>query len=62
MARWFRCFKTKEEQRKWEQEQSSDPDFKLCMRMTAKELEKDLCLPDGQLDKYKYATIYKYVD
>lgn len=59
--RMYQCFRTKEEQKAWEKEQKSkNSDFRVCMRMTAKQLEKDLCMANGTFGEYKHATIYSY--
>ena len=61
MARWYQCFETMEERKAWEKKkQAENKRFKVCMRMTAKQLEQDLYMPKGELDKYKYATIYTF--
>ena len=61
MARWWKAFETKEERAAWEKaEKQDDPNFKVCMRMTVAQLEKDLHMPAGRLAPMKYATIYRY--
>ena len=57
MARWYQMFGTQEERKSWEKEQKEkDQKFRVCMRMTAKQLKKDL--PFVQIDGYKYAIIW----
>ena len=57
MARWYQMFSTQEERKAWEKERKEkDQKFRVCMRMTAKQLKKDL--PFVQIDGYKYATIW----
>ena len=62
MDRYYKNFKTQAERTAWEKEQAaSNPNFKVCMRMTAAQLGKDLGFPKGYLaaDGYKYSTIYR---
>lgn len=57
MARYYQMFRTKEERKMWETEQKKeDTKFRVCMRMTAKQLKKDL--PFVETEDYKYATIW----
>ena len=59
--RLYKCFKTTEERKAWETERKKDnPKFRVCMRMTARELEKDMYMEKGTLSEYKTATIYTY--
>lgn len=59
MARWYKCFATKDEQKAWESEQkNANENFRVCMRMKPKQLEKELYMPKGSLEKYDFATIY----
>lgn len=58
MARYYRVFKTKEELKAWETEKKKkDPKFRVCMRMTAKQLQKYF-LPYVIIEDYKYAIIW----
>lgn len=62
MRQW-RAFETKEQQEAFEKEQSElYPDFKVCMRMTGKELEKEMYMPEGRMDGCDYVTVYRYED
>ena len=57
MARYYQMFKTQGERKAWEIEQKKrDTKFRACMRMTAKQLKKDL--PFVEIEDYKYATIW----
>lgn len=57
MARYYQMFETKEERTAWEKDRKEkDPKFRVCMRMTAKQLKKDL--PFVDIGKFKYATIW----
>jgi len=58
--RLYKCFKTAEEQKAWEASQKNTPGFRVCMRMTARELEKDMYMEKGTLSEYKKATVYTY--
>ena len=43
MARYYQMFRTQEERKAWETEQKKkDTKFRVCMRMTAEQLKKDL--------------------
>lgn len=56
--RLWKAFVTREEQKDFEAEhKANNPDFRVCMRMTAKQLEKDMC-GTVKLDGYKYVTVY----
>lgn len=62
MNRYYKNFRTKEDRTAWEKEQAAkNPGFKVCMRMTAMELEKEMHFPKGFLvdDGFKYSTIYR---
>lgn len=61
MNRYYKNFRTKEERAACENEQAaSNPGFKVCMRMTAKQLEKDMCCPGLYTGSgYNYSTIYR---
>lgn len=61
MDRYYKNFRTKEDRTAWEKEQAaSNPGFKVCMRMTAKQLEKDMHAPGLYTGEgYKYSTIYR---
>lgn len=57
MARYYQMFETQEERKTWEKAQKDkDEKFRVCMRMTAKQLKKDL--PFIDIGNYKYATIW----
>lgn len=56
MARWYQMFATKEEREAWEAEKKKQPGFRVCMRMTAKQLKKDL--PFVDITGFNYATIW----
>ena len=59
--RMYKCFKTTEDRKAWEkQQQEKNNGFKICMRMTARQLEKDLYMRKGELAEYKYVTIYTF--
>lgn len=61
MARFYKCFVTQEERDAWEKEQKSkDASFKVCMRMPVKQLIRDLGIHPLSLNKYRYATIYRF--
>ena len=61
MARWWKAFETKEARTEWEkQEKQEEPRFRVCMRMTAAQLEKDMHMPKGNLAPNKYVTVYMY--
>lgn len=56
--RMWKAFATKAEQKAFEAEKSAkNQDFRVCMRMTAKQLEKDLC-GTVNLDGYNFVTVY----
>lgn len=61
MNRYYKNFRTKEERAAWEKEQAAkNPGFKVCMRMTAKQLEKDMCSPGLFTGSgYNYSTVYR---
>ena len=57
MARYFQMFRTQEERKAWETEQKKkDTKFRVCMRMTAEQLKKELMFVE--IGDYKYATIW----
>lgn len=59
--RMYKCFKTMEDRKAWEkQQQEKNNGFKICMRMTARQLEKDLYMQKGELAEFKYVTIYTF--
>lgn len=59
--RLYKCFTTKQEQKAWEKLQKDDSEnFRVCMRMTAKQLEEDMCMQKGTLDAFHFATVYTY--
>ena len=59
MARYYKLFVTKEERKQFEQEQKqANPTFRVCMRMTARQLEKDLYKEKGFYAPCEYATVY----
>lgn len=59
MTRFYQMFKTQEERKAWETEQKKkDAKFRVCMRMTAKQLKKDL--PFVDIGDYKFASIYTF--
>jgi hypothetical protein len=61
MARWWKAFETQEERKAWERaEKADDPNFRVCMHMTARQLENDMHMPKGQLAPNKYVTVYLY--
>lgn len=63
MARFYQCFKTQEERDAWEKEQKSNhPNFKVCMRMPVRQLEREMGMPPMQLGAhgFKFATIYRF--
>ena len=63
MARYWKAFETQEARKKWEAEQKAkNPDFKVCMRFPARELEKDLCMPKGRLTDqgFRFCTVYGF--
>ena len=60
--RLYQLFHTEAEQKAWEAEHKYEPRFRVCMRMTAKEVEDDLRLDKGYLAEYQTATIYTYDD
>jgi len=61
MARWWKAFETQEERKAWEKaEKADDPNFRVCMRMTARQLEKDMWFPKGYTAPNKYVTVYRY--
>lgn len=56
--RMWKAFVTKEERKAFETEEAAkNQDFRVCMRMTAKQLEKDLC-GTVKLDGYNFVTVY----
>lgn len=62
MARFYQCFKTQEERDAWEKEQmSKHPNFKVCMRMPVRQLEREMGMPPTTLSyKFSFATIYRF--
>lgn len=63
MARFYKLFESAKERREWEKDMSAkEPTFHVCMRMTARELEEDLCKPEGFFEGYKCATVYRFID
>lgn len=61
MARWWKAFETQEERKAWEKEEKQEnPCFKVCMRMTARQLENDMGFPQGYTAPNKYVTVYRY--
>ena len=57
MARYYQMFETKEERTAWEKkEKDKNPKFKVCMRMTARELKEDM--PFVDITNFKYVTIW----
>lgn len=59
--RFYQCFKTKEERTEWERERKSKNDnFVVCMHKTARQLEKEMYMPKGELKDFEYATVYTY--
>lgn len=65
MARYWKAFKTQKERTDWENAQKAkDPKFKVCMHYPAKDLEKELYMPKGQLTDQglKFCTVYGFTD
>lgn len=63
MARYYKCFMTKEDRKQWEDEQKQkDPTFKVCFHYPVKDLEKELYMPKGNLAPYRFATVYTWTD
>lgn len=63
MARYWKAFQTQEERKAWEKEQKeNDPEFRVCMHYSAKDLERELYMPKGQLTEQglRYCTVYGY--
>lgn len=62
MTRFYQCFKTQEERASWEKDMKrKNPNFKVCMRMPVKQLEKEMGMPPETLsNKFSYATIYRF--
>lgn len=61
MARWWKAFETQAARTAWEKEEKADePAFRVCMHMTARQLENDLHMPNGALAPNKYVTVYRY--
>lgn len=57
MARFYQMFKTQADRKAWETEQKKkDAKFRVCMRMTTKQLKEEL--PFVEIGDYKYATIW----
>ena len=57
--RMYQLFKTIEERKEWEIERKQkNPNFRVCMRMTAKQLAKDLYMPKETVSEYRYATVW----
>ena len=56
--RYYQLFKDKKEQKEWETKKKAEgAGFKVCMRMTAKQLKEDL--PFVNIDGYTAATIWR---
>ena len=56
--RYYQLFKDKKEQAEWEaQKKAENAGFKVCMRMTAKQLKDDL--PFVNIEGYTVATIWR---
>ena len=65
MARYWKAFATQKDRKAWEDEQKQkSPDFKVCMHYSAKDLERELFLPKGQLTEngFKFCTVYGFKD
>lgn len=61
MARWWKAFETQAERTAWERaEKADDPNFRVCMHMTARQLENDMHMKKGTLAPNKYVTVYRY--
>ena len=59
MARYYKMFKSKDEQNVWEKEMAQkNKTFRVCMRMTTKQLKEDL--PHIDTKGYVDATIYTF--
>ena len=57
MSRFYQMFKTQADRKAWEAEQKKkDSNFRVCMRMTAKQLKEDL--PFVEIGEYKFVTIW----
>ena len=63
MARYWRAFATQEERKAWEQEQKEkDTEFRVCFHYSARDLEKEMYMPKGQLTDQglRYCTVYGF--
>ena len=61
MARWWIAFETQEDRAAWEKaEKADDPNFRVCMHMTARQLENKMHMAKGTLAPNKYVTVYRY--
>ena len=61
MARYWKAFETQEQRKTWEDEmKAKEPDFVVCMHYPARQLEKELYMPKGQLEPNKYCTVYGF--
>ena len=61
--RRYRCFHTTQERSAWEREQKQkNQKFRVCMRMTARQLERDLYMENGTLSEFAYATVYRFTE
>lgn len=57
--RYYQMFRTKDEQKAWEKEMAEkNENFKVCMRMTAKQLKSDL--PHINTEGFTTATVWGY--
>lgn len=57
--RMYRMFEDKEKQIQWEKrKESQNKGYRTCMRMSAKQLQREL--PYIDIEGYRYATIYTY--
>ena len=60
MARYWKAFETQEDRKAWEKEQAkTNPNFKVCMRFPARAFEKDMHMNAGQLDPFRFVTVYR---
>lgn len=56
--RLWKAFATKEEQKAFEADRKAkNPDFRVCMRMTGRQLEKEM-YGSVNLDGYNFVTVY----
>ena len=65
MARYWKSFETKEEQKEWEKQEELETmvdgyEFKVCMRMRGKDLIHDLPYLNNHINENAYVTIYAY--